>query len=347
MAKKKISRATLETKLGSIQNVLKTITPSTATEKSTQKAVPNVSKQMKELSGYVTNVSKSMAKQIDSILITSINHGHHLTIALKENMVGKKEVGDYVKKTRAVMKEVSSILYDMPEFSNIESETAAPKVGKNKDLTKDAIKVALQNAEKRRKSVQKKSIDPKFQEKLKTSKDEQDKFKQRSRDVDNRFFALKEKMQELELREDMKEVFTKNNQALKALPSTRKFDKYAIVRLPAALRGRVQRNKLKDIGIQFDAIDSFTIMHDQLMIAVNTEFATNNDVEPLEIAKIAKNVLEKKTSNEYQFVSEDGKWHPKAKGFVFFWIMSDRQLSRLINSADLSVEEWGIGAGTA
>jgi len=184
---------------------------------------------------------------------------------------------------------------------------------------------------------------------------------------------------------DPNKELIKRNQALREkLPSLNGKD-FVIGHAPTAFTfqqknghssvGYVDSDRLKDLGFKADNLGGYTILHNQMVLGVNsdsvyaidkdgkktdvrqrvgvsvTTFKANRpmtvkkhrDKEYLDVAKALKLQIEKRTNQPYAFVSELGVG---LNGGHWFWVMPARDLSRLSKAfpgGHAKISRWGFG----
>lgn len=163
-------------------------------------------------------------------------------------------------------------------------------------------------------------------------------------DKEERERELKERELLDRLNAEQKALLKRNSAKLRKLPKKDQVPYYGIYRAPVVVIGYVDRDMLDERGIEFDAMEEYTILQNQLMIIVNNDYAKDTGKSNLEVADHFRKVISTKTGTEYDFVHEEGRGFNKARGFTFFWIAPDTLLNYMRSRAKLTVNDWGIAA---
>lgn len=135
----------------------------------------------------------------------------------------------------------------------------------------------------------------------------------------------------------------KRNLALsKKLPKS-STEKYAIVRLPIVpiLNRALDAKKLERLGIEAESMEGYSILNDQVLIAVKQNYAQQWNMKPLEIAEELLVTLENNAGHKLSLVSDYGATHKGSTGFVYFWVMPDKILNKF-SPLSGPIEEWGL-----
>lgn len=152
---------------------------------------------------------------------------------------------------------------------------------------------------------------------------------------------------EADLKKTLKLAAERNRTLRSHLPRS-SVKKYAICRLPVIpVTERFAKDmseKLRRAGFDAQPFEDYTMLNDQLLIAVRHEYMKAWDEEysdgTFTVVDSILEVLNNSSSTKYAFVSETPKNVPSSRGFLYYWVMPETYLTKLV-SVTGAIDNWG------
>jgi len=114
---------------------------------------------------------------------------------------------------------------------------------------------------------------------------------------------------------------------------------FAVLPVIAVFNSFIKAN-LQNMGFKIDLVADYPILQDQKVLGVNTKYIAQMDMERDTIVESALDQISKRTGTKYALVFDSPA--ASTNGFQYYWIMPERQLTKLIRITHGGATGWAF-----